>query len=144
MAAFLLRSMAYPGTVAQPAAMGTVFADVPATHGLAGWIEWLYAAGITGGCSTNPLRYCPDQAVTREQMAVFLLRARHGASYLPPGFFQPLFADIPMTYPLASWIYQLAAEGITGGCAAGLFCPAYPVTREEMAVFLVRAFGLPH
>jgi hypothetical protein len=36
----------------------------------------------------------------------------------------------------------MAAEGITGGCGAGNFCPGDPVTRGQMAVFLVRAFEL--
>ena len=39
-------------------------------------------------------------------------------------------------------IEALAAEGITGGCGAGNYCPSDPVTRGQMAVFLVRAFEL--
>ncbi|MCE2527503.1 MAG: S-layer homology domain-containing protein [Actinomycetia bacterium] len=35
----------------------------------------LYAAGITAGCSREPVRFCPDQPVTRAQMAAFLTRA---------------------------------------------------------------------
>ena len=38
-------------------------------------IDALAAAGITAGCKTDPLRYCPDQPVTRAQMATFLVRA---------------------------------------------------------------------
>ena len=38
-------------------------------------IDALAAAGVTKGCKTDPLRYCPDQAVTRAQMATFLVRA---------------------------------------------------------------------
>jgi hypothetical protein len=37
----------------------------------------------------------------------------------------------------------MANEGITGGCGGGNFCPSNPVTRAEMAVFLVTAFNLP-
>lgn len=43
----------------------------------------------------------------------------------------------------AAWIEQLAAEGLTGGCAPGLFCPDRPLNRAELAVFLVDGFGLP-
>ena len=37
--------------------------------------EALRTAGVTAGCSTSPLRYCPDQPVTRAQMAAFFARA---------------------------------------------------------------------
>ena len=38
-------------------------------------INALAAAGITVGCMTDPLQYCPNKAVTRAQMATFLARA---------------------------------------------------------------------
>ena len=41
------------------------------------------------------------------------------------------------------FIEELAREGITSGCGATTYCPDDPVTRAEMAVFLVRAFNLP-
>jgi len=37
----------------------------------------------------------------------------------------------------------LANEGISAGCGNGNFCPEVPVTRAQMAVFLVKAFSLP-
>src|SRR5262249_15170722 len=48
------------------------FADVPCPSSYGDWIEELYHQGVTGGCSTNPLRYCPSTPVSRGQMAVFL------------------------------------------------------------------------
>src|SRR6185503_8716646 len=84
MAVFLLKGMAYPGPAAPDAPAGNVFADVSASTPFAAWIEGLYGAGVTGGCLSSPLLYCPDQIVTRGQMAVFLLRARHGGGYTPP------------------------------------------------------------
>jgi parallel beta-helix repeat protein len=71
MAIFLLR-MARGPAYTPPAATG-IFADVPAEHSSAPWIEQLYKEGITSGCATNPLRYCPDTSVTRGQMAIFLV-----------------------------------------------------------------------
>jgi hypothetical protein len=50
---------------------------------------------------------------------------------------------VPVGYWADKWIEQLAAENITGGCATGLYCPDDPVTRAQMAVFLVKTFGLP-
>jgi hypothetical protein len=46
----------------------------------------------------------------------------------------------PSTF--ANWIEQLAAESITGGCGGGNYCPNNPKTRGQMAVFLVKTFGL--
>ncbi|MDW7968183.1 MAG: S-layer homology domain-containing protein, partial [Thermoanaerobaculum sp.] len=48
---------------------GAVFSDVPDGHPFQGPIERLYQLGITAGCATNPLRFCPDAPVTRAQMA---------------------------------------------------------------------------
>ena len=62
----------------------TIFADVFVTHWAAPFIERLYNAGVTSGCSANPLKYCPTTTVTRDQMAVFLLKGKHGSSYAPP------------------------------------------------------------
>jgi hypothetical protein len=95
---------------------------------------------ITSGCGNG--NFCPDATVTRAQMAVFLLRAKYGPSYMPPPA-SGLFADVPADYWAAAWVEGLAAEGITSGCSAGNFCPESPVTRAQMAVFLDRSFSLP-
>jgi hypothetical protein len=141
MAVFLLRGIHGAGYQA-PAATGTTFADVVATHPFAPWIEQLAREGITAGCSTSPPQYCPAAGVTRGQMAVFLLRAKHGPGYQPPSA-TGMFTDVPVSHPFATWIEQLAREGITGGCGSTTYCPDATVTRGQMAVFLVRAFNLP-
>jgi hypothetical protein len=93
-----------------------------------------------GGCA--PGRYCATDAVTREQMAVFLLRALDPALD-PPACAPPnLFADVPETSSFCRWIEELARRGITGGCGGGNYCPAAAVTREQMAAFLSTTFGL--
>jgi hypothetical protein len=118
-----------------------IFQDVPPTTNWA-WqeIERLYNSGITGGCSNNPLKYCPADNVTRAQMAVFLLRGIHGAAYTPPAVGSSTgFVDVATDYWAAAWIKQLYAEGITGGCAAGYYCPDNNVTHAQMAVFLLRS-----
>ncbi|PWB76779.1 MAG: hydrolase Nlp/P60, partial [Anaerolineales bacterium] len=58
--------------------------------------------------------FCPDTPVTRAQMAVFLLKSKHGVSYTPPAA-TGVFTDVPVGYWADKWIEQLAAEGITGG-----------------------------
>jgi hypothetical protein len=77
-------------------------------------------------------------------MAVFLLRSKYGASYSPPAVGPGTgFGDVPPNYWAATFIKQLVAEGITVGCGSGNYCPEAPVTRAQMAVFLVRTFNLP-
>jgi hypothetical protein len=139
----------YAGTDAfpnQPQAGGNLqfhissFEDVPSSYWAWGYIEGLYAAHVTSGCSTTPLLYCPLGVVTRDQMAVFLLRGKYGGDYLPPAVGASTgFSDVPTSSGYAPWIKQLAAEGITGGCGAGVYCPTSPVTRDQMAVFLLKA-----
>ena len=75
-------------------------------------------------------------------MAVFLLKAEHGAVYVPPSC-SGVFSDVPCPSPFADWIERLAAEQITGGCGGGDYCPAASVSRGQMAVFLVKTFFLP-
>jgi hypothetical protein len=138
MAVFLERGMRGSNYVPPPPS-GTVFNDVGVSDFAASFIEQLYADGITSGCGNN--NYCPDAEVTRAQMAVFLLRAKYGASYSPPAA-TGVFNDVGLGYWAVHWIEQLAAEGITSGCGNGNYCPEDPVTRAQMAVFLVRTFGL--
>jgi hypothetical protein len=116
------------------------FDDVPTGYWAKSFIDTLYGAGITGGCATGPLRYCPEGSVTRAEMAVFLLRGIHGSSYVPPAVGASTgFGDVPVGYWAGAFIKQLAAEGITAGCCGGNYCPEGSVTRAEMAVFLLRA-----
>lgn len=140
-AVFLARGL-HGAAYTPPLASGAVFGDVAASHWSAPWIEQAHNDGIITACSTSPLNYCPEQDVTQAEMAVFLLLAKHGPGYTPPvatGF----FSDVPTTHWAADWIEQLALEGIPGGCGDGKFCPDDPVTRAQMAMFLVRTFNLP-
>jgi hypothetical protein len=103
-------------------------------------IEAIADVGITLGCNppVNDL-YCPNQSVTREQMASFLARALD----LPAGL--AVFSDTANSVHVAS-IAALADAGITLGCnppVNNMYCPSKPVTRAQMATFLVRALGLP-
>jgi hypothetical protein len=140
MAIFLERGI-HGSSYTPPAATGTVFGDVPISHWAADWIEQLSADGITGGCGGG--NYCPNNPVTRAEMAIFLLRSKHGSGYSPPAATGTVFADVPISHWAAAWIEQLAAEGITSGCGGGNYCPNGAATRAEMAIFLVRTFSLP-
>ena len=138
MAVFLLKSKY--GLCYQPPPCTGVFDDVPCSSSFAPWIEALAAEGITGGCGGD--NYCPQNPVRRDQMAVFLLKTRNGSTYVPPDC-AGVFDDVPCPDGFAvDWIEQLAAETITTGCGGGNYCPLNPITRGQMAVFLVRTFDL--
>jgi hypothetical protein len=105
-------------------------------------MEQFYAEGIIDPCNDSPLAYCPSTPVSRAEMSELLLRAEHGSAYVPPAP-TGVFPDVSVSDPMAGFIERLAAEGITTGCGAGIYCPTRSNTRGEMAVFLVRTFNLP-
>jgi hypothetical protein len=74
-------------------------------------------------------------------MAVFVLRTLD-PNLDPPACTTPVFSDVPADSPFCRWIEELVRRGVVSGCAAGRYCPADPVTREQMAVFLTGTFGL--
>jgi uncharacterized protein YkwD len=123
----------------------TTFSDVPTDHWAFPWIEALYETRITSGCDEDPLRYCPDDTVTRAQMAVFLERGMRGSDYTPPPASGAIFDDVPVSHWAAAWIEQLASDGITSGCLSDppSYCPGDSVSRAQIAVFLERASHWP-
>jgi uncharacterized repeat protein (TIGR03803 family) len=144
MAVFILRGEHGSAYVPPPADCGTYpFSDVPCPETFADYILQSYNEGITSGCGTNPLIYCPSNPVTRSSMAVFLLRAKNGPAYTPPTC-AGIFSDVACPSPFADWIEALYNAGITGGCGTNplQYCPGNSVTRAQMAVFLTTTFGL--
>jgi hypothetical protein len=139
MAVFLLVAKEGTGYV-PPACVTPMFTDVPCSSPFASWINELSTRGVTGGCGGG--NFCPQTAVPRDQMAVFLLLTEEGPGYDPPACVTPSFGDVPCSSPFAKWIEELALRGITGGCGGGNYCPASPNTRGQMAVFIVTTFGL--
>ena len=109
-------------------------------HIFEGAIEAIAAEGITKGCNppTND-KFCPNDKVTRGEMAVFLVRAMgykdNGGGNLfvdDDGFFYENAAD------------KLGTAGVTLGCNPPVndkYCGEANVTRGVMAAFLVRAMG---
>ena len=64
-----------------------------------------------------------------------------GTDELACGFKQP--PESARTGIFWFWINgNITREGITAGCGDGIYCPEAAVTRDQMAVFLVRTFGL--
>ena len=113
------------------------FLDVPAANQFYSFVTKLVTNAITVGVGQG--FYGVDQPTLRQQMAVFLLKAKYGVCYTPPPCTPGVFADVPCPSTFANWIEALAAAGITGGCGGGNYCPASPVRRDQMAVFLLKA-----
>ncbi len=129
-------SLSLPHTKNWKLHIGQSFADVPTSQQFYVFIENIFHNGITSGCGAGV--YCPTDPVTRAQMAAFLLKAKHGAGYVPPAC-SGIFVDVPCPSQFADWIEQLAAEGITAGCGGTNYCPTDPVTRAQMSAFLLKA-----
>ena len=120
-----------------PQVQDSRFADVTDDPWWAGHVERVAQLGITVGCATDPLRYCPARPVSRAEMATFLTRAFNLEPGPPAGF-----ADIDEGGVHAAGIDAIAAAGITAGCSTDplRYCPERPVSRGEMATLLARAF----
>lgn len=163
MAVFLASAMVGSGTIPTSGTIpgygsfnctaggSSVFSDVPPTDPGCKFIHYILDYGITAGCA--PSLFCPSQALTRWQMAVFLAVAMSSRGVLPVSGTVPglgsyncvaggstVFSDVPPTDGGCPYVHFIATQGVTAGCAPGLYCPAQTLTRAEMAVFLSGAF----
>jgi uncharacterized repeat protein (TIGR01451 family) len=112
------------------------FTDVPATNQYFPWIQKMQDLGIALPCAQT--LYCPDSAVTRGIMSVLIIRSRFGVS-IPTNYpTTPYFTDVPASHPYFPWIQKMKQLGITTGCTPTTYCPDDPVTRGQMAVFIMR------
>ncbi len=139
LAAFAVFALFATTVAAQPVTpIGTFLDDNGNVHEAD--IEAIADAGVTVGC--NPPAsdlYCPTASVTRQQMASFIKRAISPA----PSAVDAFTDDTGSIHE--NDINAIAAAGITFGCnppTNDRFCPTSPVTRAQMASFLVRAFGI--
>jgi hypothetical protein len=113
------------------------FLDVPGTQIFYTYVTKLVSNGITVGVGGG--LYGVNQPTLRQQMAVFLMKAKHGLCYAPPPCTIPAFTDVPCSSNFAPWINELVTEGVTGGCGDGTtYCPTDSVKRQQMAVLLLR------
>ena len=122
------------------------FSDVPAGYWAEDYINAIYYAEITTGCAQddpgtpqNERRYCPEDNVSREQMAAFIVRAVEGeppANYCDSGV---PFPDVSPSTWSCKYIKKLYELGITTGYGDGTYGSFDLVPREQMATFIVRA-----
>jgi hypothetical protein len=78
-----------------------------------------------------------QNGTTREQMTLALAQA---LAIQPPPCVpgQEMFHDVPASNPFCPFIEELVRRGITGGCGSGNYCPSAPVSRAQMAAFLLK------
>lgn len=143
MAVYLARALA-GGDESVPAGPDNpTFADVGIEHWAYRYIEYTCAQGVVQGYPGN--LYCPEYLLDRGQMAVFVARSLAGgeaglADYVPPE--APTFADVsPESWTYAAVEY-LTAGGTVSGYPDHLYHPEYICSRDQIAVYISRAFGL--
>jgi len=145
MAGFVARALA-GGDGNVPPGPGTPhFPDVGTDYWAYKYVEYAYANNIVAGYPGG--NYVPELAVDRGQMAAFIARAivtptgEEGlASYTPPA--TPTFPDVPTDFWTYKHIEYIRSQGIVGGYPDGLYHPGDLCTRDQMAVFIARAFEL--
>jgi len=122
------------------------FPDVPTEHWAFDAVEYAVAHNVVQGYADG--KYHPDWTITRAQMSVFIARSiveptgEDGlASYLPPD--TPTFEDVPPTFWCYKHVEYLAEVGGLTGYPDGLYHPTWQVSRDQMAVYIARAFELP-
>jgi hypothetical protein len=116
------------------------FADVPASHPYYNDIKNLYANGLTGGCNTSPLKFCPDQILDRAQAAVFMVRGSLGAGFVPDPP-QHSLKDIWSPGLWAEpWAEAIINKGLSAGCSLNpkKYCPWDQLPREQVVIFGLR------
>ena len=113
------------------------FLDVPQGDIFHGSVEKIFRNRITAGVGGG--NYGRNLPATRAQMAVFLLKAEHGAFYAPRACTPDPFDDVACPSLFADWIQQAATEQVIDGCGGKNYCPDTPMTREQMAVALLKA-----
>jgi Tol biopolymer transport system component len=144
MAVFLARAICGDDTLVPQGPTTASFTDVPTSYWAYNHIEFLKAYHVVSGYGVPPsLTYDPTGKVDRGAMAVFVANSvAGGMEYVPPGPPTPTFPDVFPGGPW-DWCYKdveyIYALGIAQGYG-GLYHPEDPVTRDQMAVYVYRAF----
>jgi hypothetical protein len=143
MAVYMARALCGGDAYVPTAAHTVTFADVPADHWAFKYVEYCFDASIVAGYDDG---YRPSAVVDRAQMAVYVARSivdptgEDGlAGYTPPT--TASFTDVPTDYWAYKHIEYCKAQAIVSGYGDG-YRPENAVTRDQMAVYVARAFGL--
>jgi hypothetical protein len=119
------------------------FPDVPEEHWALKYIEYAVSAGVVAGYGDGT--YHPEYSVDRGQMAVYIARGIAGGDDNVPSFSgEPTFADVPIGFWAVDYVEYIAdpRRAVTEGYPDGLYHPEVMVSRDQMAVYVARAFSL--
>ncbi|MBN1631832.1 MAG: carboxypeptidase regulatory-like domain-containing protein, partial [Thermoleophilia bacterium] len=143
MAVYIARAIA-GGDEAVPEYTGTpTFPDVPSPHWALRYVEYAVDHEVVGGYGDGT--YHPECLVNRGQMAVFVARAMAGGDSNVPAYTGiPSFPDVGSSFWAYDYVQYIADDrrNVTQGYPDGLYHPEYVVNRDQMAVYVARAFGL--
>lgn len=114
------------------------FGDVDTSRNSFAAIETLYRLGITSGCASNPLYFCPDRLITRGEFVTLVVRAKQ-YSLITPTYGS--FSDVPASNPFYAYIETAKANGIVAGFGDGTFRPNDFVTNFHANAILASAFS---
>jgi FAD dependent oxidoreductase/S-layer homology domain len=128
-------------TALDPAPTTPTFSDVPTTDAGYKHIEALHKNGVTMGCASLPLKFCPDRTITRAEYLVMLVRGLGWSTASAPKTPQ-YFADVPPTHWAFPYLQLAYQRGLTSGCSSNptKFCPDDNATRGQISVFLANSF----
>ena len=145
MAVYISRALAGGDSDVPDFTATPTFPDVGATHWALRHIEYAVAQGVVAGYDDG--NYHPEYEVTRDQMAVYVARALVApsgeaglADYVPAD--PRNFPDVPDTFWAYKHIEYCVEHDVVNGYEDGYYYPDIVVTRDQMAVYVARAFGL--
>jgi len=142
MAVFISRALAGGDSHIPTGPPLATFPDVPTGYWAFKYVEYAVDNGVTGGYPDGTYR--PTVTVTRDQMAVFMARAMVGGdAHVPTGPATAFFPDVATDHWAFKYVEYVRGEGVTGGYPDGTYRPLVACTRDQMAVFVQRAFELP-
>jgi len=122
--------------------LGQRFDDVDSEQWAFGPINACVNAGIVSGYDDG--LYHPEDAVTRDQMAVYIARALAGGeSNVPPGPGEPTFDDVSTDWWAFDHVEYCYAQNVVQGYTPTTYAPTMQVTRDQMAVYVARAMVAP-
>lgn len=127
-----------------PAGLPRQFDDVDPENWAHAWVTQFFIDGYTSGCRLDPPLFCPERALTLEEMAVYALRMSNSRDFEPPPA-EGLFHDTEIDHWGTPWIEEAYRQELIDACATEpdlLICPGQEVTRAMAAVVIVRAKNL--
>ncbi len=141
MAVYIARALAGGDENVPSCGCPPTFPDVDAEHWALDYVEYAVDENVVAGYDDGS--YHPEHQVNRAQMAVYITRARGWVSVDDDMTTAPeVFPDVPAGYWAGTAVQACADNGVAQGYLDGNYYPDNIVTRDQMAVYVARAFEL--